>query len=254
MKVKVLLIMGRGLNRKTEMLIRVISDVHGNLAALKAVLAHHPGEAADETVCLGDTVGYGSHPCACINIVRRVSGITVAGNHDLGAAGLMSISSFNHDGQRAIEWTRTQLETEHLEWLNGLPLQAFPDGLSLTHASPVNPSSWTYIMTASHAIEAVNASEDSLPIYGHTHIAMQWNRFGDCSAAESGSFDECAIINCGSVGQPRDGDPRAAYLLIDTGKRTFEHVRVEYDIEAAAEAIRAAGLPEYLAGRLFLGK
>lgn len=236
------------------MLIRVISDVHGNLAALKAVLDHPEGKAADRTVCLGDTVGYGSHPTACINLVRQISDDTVAGNHDYGASGLMSISSFNSDGQKAIEWTRTQLEEDHAQWLRELPLQVFFYGINLTHASPASPSSWTYILTSAEAANAVLASGEYLSVYGHTHIAMQWTRTGDCSGDETGNTDDVSIINCGSVGQPRDGDPRAAFLLLDTEKRTFRHVRVEYDIDAAAEAIRAAGLPEHLAGRLFLGK
>ena len=236
------------------MLIRVISDVHGNLAALKAVLEHPDGSRADRTVCLGDIVGYGSHPSACINLVRQVSDETVVGNHDHGAAGLISVSSFNSDGQKAIEWTRTQLDEEHVNWLQELPLQSFFYGIGLTHSSPASPSSWIYILNSANAADAVIASGEHLCLYGHTHFAMQWTGTGDCSGDESGSTDDFAIINCGSVGQPRDGDPRAAYLLLDTERRTFRHVRVEYDIEAAAAAIRAAGLPDHLAGRLFLGK
>lgn len=236
------------------MLIRVLSDVHGNLAALKAVLDHSDGLPADRTVCLGDTVGYGSHPGDCINLVRQISDETVAGNHDHGAAGLMSISSFNFDGQKAIEWTRTQLEEDHVKWLQALPLQVFFYGINLTHASPVNPASWIYILTSSDAADAMLASGEYLSVYGHTHIAMQWTRNGNCSGEETGSIEDVSIINCGSVGQPRDGDSRAAYLLLDTDKKTFRHVRVDYDIAAAASAIRTAGLPEHLAGRLFLGK
>jgi len=236
------------------MLIRVISDVHGNLAALKAVMEHSQGKAADRTVCLGDTVGYCSHPADCINLVRAECEEVVAGNHDFGAAGLMSISSFNFDGQKAIEWTRTQLCEDHVDWLKDLPLQAYYCGINLTHASPASPASWTYIMNSAAALDAVAASGEYLSIYGHTHFPMQWTRDGDCSGEPRGSIREVAMINCGSVGQPRDGDPRAAYLLIDTVEMTFSHIRVDYDIEAAATAIRSAGLPDHLAGRLFLGK
>jgi len=236
------------------MLIRVISDIHGNLAALKAVLDDPPGREAERTVCLGDTVGYGSHPSACINLVRQISDETVAGNHDFGAAGLMSISSFNQDGRRAIEWTRTQLEEEQVQWLSELPLQTFFYGINLTHASPADPDSWIYVLTSQHAVNASLASGEYVSVYGHTHIAMQWTRTGDCSGGEEGSFLDYPLINCGSVGQPRDGDPRAAYLLLNTEDKTFRHVRVDYDIQAAASAIRAAGLPDFLAGRLFLGK
>ncbi len=236
------------------MLIRVISDVHGNLAALKAVLAHPDGLKAGETLCLGDTVGYGSHPVDCINIVKQHCGHVVAGNHYHGAAGLMSISSFNFDGQRAIEWTRTQLEEDHVTWLKQLPLRTFFQGILLTHGSPDDPGGWTYVLNSYTARDAVLAAEGYPSIYGHTHIPMQWTRTGDCSSEPAGTFAEAALINCGSVGQPRDGDPRAAYLLLNTEERTFRHVRVEYDIHRAASAIRAAGLPEHLAGRLFLGK
>lgn len=236
------------------MLVRVISDVHGNLAALKAVLGHPDGSGADCTVCLGDTVGYGSHPIDCINLVRQECDEIVAGNHDRGAAGLISISSFNHDGQKAIQWTRTQLSTEHVNWLKNLPLQIFHCGIQLTHASPEHPDSWIYILNSRSAVDAILAAGDNLCVYGHTHIPMHWTRGGECSSEPAGEFPPAAIINCGSVGQPRDGDPRSAYMLLDTEKRTFRHVRVEYNIEAAAGAIRAAGLPEHLAGRLFLGK
>ena len=110
------------------------------------------------------------------------------------------------------------------------------------------------MLTSHDAVSASLASGEYVSIYGHTHIAMQWTRTGDCSGEETGSFRDYQLINCGSVGQPRDGDPRAAYLLLNTEEKTFRHVRVDYDIQAAASAIRAAGLPDFLAGRLFLGK
>jgi diadenosine tetraphosphatase ApaH/serine/threonine PP2A family protein phosphatase len=235
-------------------LIRFLSDVHGNLAALKSVLNHKTGAKADLTVCLGDIVGYGSHPGDCMNIIKAECQHSVAGNHDHGAAGLLSVDSFNHDGRVAMEWTRTQLESQQTQWLQSLPLQLIIHGLSMTHASPESPGSWIYIMNSVAAADAALAAGECLSIYGHTHIPMQWTRTGDCSCEPEGLLCEAAIINCGSVGQPRDGDPRAAYLLVDTDERTFTHVRVEYDIEAAAAAVRAAGLPEFLAGRLFLGK
>jgi len=236
------------------MLIRVLSDIHGNLSALKAVLEDPTGMKADNTICLGDTLGYGSHPVECMNVVRKVCDEVVAGNHDLGAAGLISISHFNSDGQRAIEWTRTQIDPTDVEWLKSLPLHTFYYGLSISHASVCDPGSWIYIMNASNAIDAVLSAGEYLSIYGHTHVSMQWNRIGDCSDKLAGFFADTALINCGSVGQPRDGDPRAAYLLLNTDEQTFRHVRVNYNIDAAAAAIRAAGLPDYLAGRLYLGK
>ncbi|MCK5841257.1 MAG: metallophosphoesterase family protein [Candidatus Sabulitectum sp.] len=236
------------------MLIRVLSDIHGNLAALKAVLADHAGVEADSTVCLGDTVGYGSHPGDCINIVRKVCDEVVAGNHDQGAAGLVGLSHFNTDGQKAMEWTREQITQNHVEWINSLPLHTFYYGISLSHASVKSPSSWIYILKSPEAVDAALKTGDYLSIYGHTHIPMQWNRLGECSDKPAGIFSDFSLINCGSVGQPRDGDPRAAYLLLNTEERTFRHVRVKYDVHGAAEAIKKAGLPDNLAKRLFLGK
>jgi diadenosine tetraphosphatase ApaH/serine/threonine PP2A family protein phosphatase len=236
------------------MLIRVLSDIHGNLSALKAVLEDPAGLKADNTICLGDTLGYGSHPVECMNIVRKECDEVLAGNHDLGAAGLISVSNFNSDGQSAIEWTRTQIDQTGLNWLKSLSLQSFYYGISLSHASVVNPASWIYILNSSTALDAIIASGEFLSVYGHTHIPMQWDRMGNCSCEPVGTIPEIALVNCGSVGQPRDGDPRAAYLLLNTDEQTFKHVRVSYDINAAAAAIRAAGLPDYLAGRLYLGK
>ena len=138
------------------MLLRVLSDIHGNLAALKAVLEDSSGVNADTTICLGDIVGYGSHPVECINIVRKISDQVVAGNHDLGAAGLISISHFNTDGQAAIEWTRRQLSLPQTEWIKSLPIQSSYHGISISHSSIQNPSSWIYILNSSTALEAAN--------------------------------------------------------------------------------------------------
>lgn len=236
------------------MLIRVLSDIHGNLAALKAVLEDSAGAKADSTVCLGDIVGYGSHPRDCINIIRKVCDEVVAGNHDQGAAGLIGISHFNPDGQTAIEWTRTRLDQQHIDWIKSLPLHTFYCGMTLSHASVKDPSSWIYILNTSTAIDAVLAAGETLSVYGHTHIPMQWSRLGDCSGKPAGIFTDTPLLNCGSTGQPRDGDSRAAYLLINTEERTFRHIRVKYDVHAAANAIIDAGLPKNLAKRLYLGK
>lgn len=237
-----------------NMLIRVLSDIHGNLAALKAVLADSAGAEADSTICLGDIVGYGSHPGDCINLIKKLCDEVVAGNHDQGAAGLVGLSHFNSDGQRAMEWTREQITRNHVEWLNSLPLHTFYYGISLSHASVKSPSSWIYILKSSAAVDAALVAGEYLSIYGHTHIPMQWSRRGECSDKSAGVFNDFSLINCGSVGQPRDGDPRAAYLLLNTEERTFHHVRVKYDVYAAADAIKKAGLPDNLAKRLFLGK
>jgi diadenosine tetraphosphatase ApaH/serine/threonine PP2A family protein phosphatase len=236
------------------MIIRVLSDIHGNLAALKAVLSDSAGALADSTVCLGDIVGYGSHPVECINVIRKECHVVVAGNHDQGAAGLIGVSNFNRDGQTAIEWTRTQISLEQVDWISALPLHTFYYGISFSHASMKDPQSWIYILNRQSAVDAVLATGKYLSVYGHTHVPMQWDRLGSCSDKPAGTFSDYSLVNCGSVGQPRDGDPRAAYLLINTEERTFRHVRVEYNVQSAANAILEAGLPENLAKRLHLGK
>ncbi len=236
------------------MLIRVISDIHSNLVALKTVLDDPSGVNADVTICLGDVVGYGSHPVECINIVKKNCEVVVAGNHDMGAAGLLSISNFSLPGREAIRWTRTKISENHIDWINTLPLQTFFHGLHLSHASPVAPSAWIYLNDQQKALDALRTVGYYVSLYGHTHIPMHWNRFGECSDRAAGILPEPGLINCGSVGQPRDGDPRAAYLLINTDEKTFRHVRVNYDVRRAYEAIIDAGLPEILAKRLLVGK
>ncbi len=236
------------------MLIRVISDIHSNLTALKAVLEDSAGTEAEKTICLGDITGYGSHPAECMNLVKKVCDEVITGNHDQGAAGLIGVSHFNPDGRSAIEWTRTQLKQHHLDWIKTLPLQTFYHGISLSHASIKSPSSWTYILNTTEAYEAIMEAGRYVSLYGHTHIGMQWNRRGGCSDKSHGYLADWPLINCGSVGQPRDGDPRAAYLLVNTEKGTFQHVRVRYSVRLAANAIIESGLPENLAKRLYLGK
>jgi len=236
------------------MLIRVISDVHSNLPALESVLAERAGQEADITVCLGDVVGYGADPSKCIRLVRDVCSAVVSGNHDSGVAGGTPRSHFNRAGADAVDWTRGTIGQEELEWLAGLPLQEEQEDFFLCHSDPALPEGWRYILTRGAAISALEAKPGRISLVGHTHLPGVWSSGGVFSEAESGVLAGPLLINCGSVGQPRDGDPRAAFLLLDTSARTWRHVRVTYDIEAAAAGIRKAGLPELLADRLFIGR
>jgi diadenosine tetraphosphatase ApaH/serine/threonine PP2A family protein phosphatase len=236
------------------MLIRVISDVHSNLPALESVLAERAGQEADITVCLGDVVGYGADPSKCIHLVRDVCSAVVSGNHDSGVAGGTPRSHFNRAGADAVDWTRGTIGQEELEWLAGLPLQEEQEDFFLCHSDPALPEGWRYILTRGAAITALEAKPGRISLVGHTHLPGVWSSGGVFSEAESGVLAGPLLINCGSVGQPRDGDPRAAFLLLDTSARTWRHVRVTYDIEAAAAGIRKAGLPEMLADRLFIGR
>lgn len=235
------------------MIVRVISDVHSNLHALEAVLGD-PGTVADVTVCLGDVVGYGAFPAECVDLVRRTAGVVVAGNHDAGAAGLEPLDRFNPCAARAVVWTGGRLAGQDLAWLSGLPLTSSLEGLVLCHSQPADPSSFEYVDCGAKAARALAAHPGRVLLTGHTHVPLVWDARGGSSAALHGTLQEPCLIAAGSVGQPRDGDPRAACLLIDTEQGTWRHVRVSYDVGAAARAIRDAGLPGYLAARLFEGR
>jgi diadenosine tetraphosphatase ApaH/serine/threonine PP2A family protein phosphatase len=235
------------------MLLRVITDIHSNLQALEAVLTDPPGASADSTLCLGDVVGYGADPARCIQLIRENCRIVVRGNHDAGAAGQVSLDRFNWEGATAIRWTRSVLGHGEIKWLSLLPhffeLQEF----FLCHSYPADPESWTYVLRRNQALASINAREGQISLIGHTHLPGVWSEDGSFSEIDSGDFSRARLINVGSVGQPRDRDPRAAYLLIDTERRTWEHRRVEYSIEDAAARIREESLPEVLWQRLYRG-
>ncbi len=225
--------------------------MHSNLPALEAVLAHPDGAGADETACLGDIVGYGGDPAQCVEIVRSSCRIMVAGNHDRGAAGLEPLSAFNRDGATAAGWTSRILGRSALDLLAELPLTAVMDGFLLCHSFPPDPGSFTYVLHASLARECCSRFPGMVMLTGHTHLPRMWDRTGAAVEDAGGVLPETCVIAAGSTGQPRDADPRAAYLLVDTEARTYRHVRVEYDMDRAAASIRAAGLPDSLWRRLY---
>ncbi len=233
------------------MLLRVISDVHSNLPALDAVLSHPDGTAADATACLGDVVGYGADPAPCIAMVRGACDPVLAGNHDLGAGGVEPIGSFGPAAAVTVRWNRSVLDPESLGYLAGLPLTAHKAGCLLCHSFPPDPGSFTYILHPSLARKCCALFPGIVMLTGHTHVPGVWRPDGSFSTDEEGILPECCVVAAGSVGQPRDEDPRAAYLLLDTDSGWYRHVRVEYDIDRAAESIRAAGLPDGLWMRLY---
>ncbi len=239
------------------MRIALISDIHGNLAALEATLKEIAGTGAETLCCLGDIVGYGPFPNECVALVRSKASAVVLGNHDSGLLGQTPVDDFNTLGQRALAWTRERLEPEHEDFLRALPLLTTLGPVTLAHASPANPGGWPYVLTMDHAREAFRALTTDVGCIGHTHVPvvigedLSINTFRNPrrSPAPPCRF----LINVGSVGQPRDGDPRAAFGLLDTETWTYELFRVEYDVEGTAAAILKAGLPDALARRLFRG-
>jgi diadenosine tetraphosphatase ApaH/serine/threonine PP2A family protein phosphatase len=228
----------------------ILSDIHSNLPALQAVL-HKVEELQISTLwCLGDIVGYGAFPNECIEIIRSRCSLVVAGNHDSGVIGTTSIENFNERAVSVIWWTRRELTAENLLYLEGLPLLLTHKSCTLVHASPSEPSAWRYVFSARLAEPEFRAFATRLCFIGHTHSPLIIAEDGSTKTATS---DGRFVVNVGSVGQPRDGNPMAGFCIFDSTTGLFEIVRVPYAIEEAADAIRKAGLPESLARRLYHG-
>jgi diadenosine tetraphosphatase ApaH/serine/threonine PP2A family protein phosphatase len=238
----------------------IFSDIHGNLEALEAVLLLLRREGATRFICLGDLVGYGADPNACVEAVRQLKARVVAGNHDLGAIQRVAISRFNSAAQQALFWTREQLTRNNRLYLENLPLTDTLEPLHLVHASPSAPDRWEYIFTVREAEDEIGSFTESACLVGHSHypFAVECPNGSPCRLIRPDAvrLDPAAkyVINAGSVGQPRDGDPRACCLLYDVGAATLTYHRVTYDVGTAQQKIRAAGLPEYLASRLGSGR
>ena len=225
------------------MKLAVISDIHGNLPSLEAVLKSIAGEGADRIVCLGDLVGYGASPNECVDVIRGMKIPCLLGNHDEAAIGRGDINYFNPFAREAIIWTTNQLSPHARSFLESLPFTAAEEGLRFVHSSPHEPEAWHYLFTHSEAKLAFIAFTEPVCFFGHTHFPVIFND------DEGGR----RLINVGSVGQPRDRDPRACWGLYRSESRRFRWIRVEYPVDTAAQMIRAAGLPDFLAQRLYSG-
>jgi predicted phosphodiesterase len=241
------------------MRVAVISDIHGNLHALEAVLADIESEAPDEIWCLGDVVGYGPRPNECVDIVRQRSAIVLVGNHDLAAIGKLNTADFGPLALESALWTERVLDEERAAWLRSLEPAAVREGIELFHGSARDPV-WEYVLSEDIALATLRVTTASIVLVGHSHVALALSTDGrviDGGLARGGTEVETDaarwLLNPGSVGQPRDGDPRAAWLLIDipAGRATFR--RVPYPIEETQAEMRTAGLPEDLAARLARG-
>jgi diadenosine tetraphosphatase ApaH/serine/threonine PP2A family protein phosphatase len=241
------------------MRIAVISDIHANLHALESVLSDVERESVDELWCLGDVVGYGPKPNECCDLTRERAAISLCGNHDLASLGLLDVSEFSGDAATAARWTSGVLGDDQRTWLGSLATHARRAGAELFHASPRDPV-WEYVLSEEVALLSLQATTEPLVLVGHTHVALALalddDRI-DGGLAPGGITveldDRRFLVNPGSVGQPRDGDPRAAWLLVDTGGRTAGFRRVTYPIDQTQKEMRVAGLPETLAGRLAHG-
>ena len=236
----------------------IVSDIHSNLEALEAVLESARGERIDRYLSTGDIVGYGADPEACLRRIRDLDPVIVAGNHDWAVAGRLSLDFFNSYAREAIEWTRARLDADAKRWLGALPLTAKLGEITLVHATLHGPENFDYLLTAYDAHLSLEILDTPICFVGHSHVPVTFAQNGSVTFSFASEFSmdgtEKAIVNAGSVGQPRDGNPEASYGIYDTEARLVEVRRVSYDIGSASRKILAAGLPPVLAERLWLGK
>jgi predicted phosphodiesterase len=247
------------------MRVAVISDIHSNLPALEAVLAEIDDLGPDEIWCLGDVVGYAAQPDECTAAVRERSQICLVGNHDLAVLGELDIASFSSAAAEAALWTRENASQESLDYLRALKPDGERERIGLFHASPRDPV-WEYVLSLEQARECMDVQPQRLALIGHSHVALFFVRASEgesesevrgAQAPDGATLDlneGTWLINPGSVGQPRDGDPRAAWLELDTGEETARFHRVRYEVDRAAAPINDAGLPRHLAERLYIGQ
>ena len=243
------------------MRIALLSDVHGNLPAFKAVLEDIAGAEVEETWCLGDLVGYGAQPDECVELAGESCDVCLAGNHDLVVTGDIDIADFSASAAAAARWTQENISEESLTFLRSLkPVDAGREP-ALYHASPRDPV-WEYVLSTWQALECMDAMEGRVGAVGHSHVALYFHRDGasDVAGATAPGGTELDLsrgdwlVNPGGVGQPRDGDPRAAWLSMDTESWTATWHRIEYPVDEAARAIEEAGLPSVLGERLYSGQ
>ncbi len=232
------------------MRIAVLSDVHSNLPALEKILSHIKSIHVDRIYCTGDIVGYGPFPNECIELIKDHCHGVVLGNHDAGLIGKAELKAFNKPGRKALEWTMKKIKEKNLTYLSGLPLMIEQEDITFVHSNPSNPDKWNYVTSLGDAREAFQAFSTSFCFIGHTHIPSVISEdFSLHKVVRGKRF----LINTGSVGQPRDGNPGAAFGIFDTEKWHYELKRIEYDVNTMINAIENSGLPKLLSRRLIHG-
>ena len=243
------------------MRVAIATDIHGNRHAFEAVIDAAERDGAEELWCLGDLVGYGGDPDASVALARRHCTVCLAGNHDLAVVDVLSLEEFSRGAALAATWTRDVIQPETREFLLSLKPEGNAQGVGLFHASPRDPI-WEYVLSGLTAELCFDVTDFRVSLIGHSHVALSFDRQEGTPASgttrkEGTELDISKgqwLINPGSTGQPRDGDPRAAWLMLDTERQTAIYRREEYDIAGAQAAIRAANLPDSLAERLQHGQ
>lgn len=240
------------------MLWAIFSDIHSNGPALDAVLEAIRREAPDQLLCLGDLVGYGPHPKQVLDKVREIGCPVIAGNHDLACAGALEFSNFNIYARTAVEWTARKLAASDRDYLLGLPFTHDAPPIAAVHGTRDAPEEFLYLQSTEHAAQLLESQPQPVGVYGHTHVPLTFaRRRGEVTLSFAAETDlrgaDRVLINVGSVGQPRDEDPRATFALFDDTKHLVRIRRVAYDIDVVARDIRSSGLPGLLADRLRYG-
>jgi predicted phosphodiesterase len=232
------------------MRIAVLSDIHSNLQALNKALSFIEGAEVNEIYCLGDIVGYGGNPNECVELIRRRAVKVVMGNHDVAAVNPKKADYFTKPGKIAAQWTNEVLSKENLDYLAGLPLIDNTPRCTLVHAGPSSPESWEYVLSIPIAEKQFSHFTTDICFIGHSHIPAIC---GEDLATFSFKTGQRFLINVGSLGQPRDGNPRLSFGLLDTEQWSYHNIRLEYDVDGAAGQIQEVGLPAILGKRLFQG-
>jgi diadenosine tetraphosphatase ApaH/serine/threonine PP2A family protein phosphatase len=239
----------------------IFSDTHANIEALTAVLSAFESERIDEYICLGDTVGYGASPNECCSLIRSKAKHTILGNHDAAVAGRMDYSYYYHAARHALDMHAKQLAPDHREWLRSLPYEVREGEVHFCHGSPMNIEEFDYIFARDQAAQCLEIwdSLSRLTLIGHSHLCKAFALSLDNGVHEvvSEKFELRPgwkyIVSVGSVGQPRDYDPRASYTIYDADSKTFEFKRIDYDVKSSAEKIFNSDLEPNFGHRLFIG-
>ena len=236
----------------------IIADIHGNLEAFKVVLEDIKAQRCTHTACLGDVVGYGANPKECLDIVRAMNIPCVKGNHDEYCSTEAVTEGFNPAAAEAVNWTRKQITEDDKQWLRDLKYSRMVANFTLVHATLDGPQRWGYVFDKLAAAASFTYQNTSVCFFGHTHVPVAFMRD---SMVRGGTYSKFKVepgkkyfVNVGAVGQPRDNNPKCAYVVYDMAEGTIEIRRLDYDIPAAQKKIRDAGLPERLAERLAYGK
>lgn len=239
------------------MKIAVISDIHANLEAFKSVLKFIKSKKISKIICLGDVIGYGPRPNECVEFARKNCEICLMGNHDHAVLGLTDIYYFNQYAKEAVLWTRRKLSTHNKAYLENLPFSYEMGDALFVHSTPIEPKEWNYIFSEQEARQNLDQVEQSLAFVGHSHIPVIFSYENGAFLEDEVELDvnkDRYVINVGSIGQPRDGDPRSCFVIYDDETHTVQYIRVDYPKKKTYQEIIDNQLPPFLAMRLLAGQ